>query len=528
MSSENVTKVFSSLPTVFDFADWLSTQGRVSSDNELFIDLLQRVRHDVTEASRLYTSQAVVDYLESWPDKRTYIDKVLQDIERVLNDIGQFVEAVRVSGDDGSTVSLRRKFQWAISHQKKLRSKQQLLTICHQSLMPAVQLMQTVEMNATFDPIHELPDRPWVGDTVSGFLKSPRSRQKSKFAQRNSSVPSITLSEPDLKDDKFAHPYQHILAELPGSTPDDLHRQSLDLYAGSRKSRSNSMEEVLQASARQSNMRSTLESDVVEESRRPMTADADVAAAPRRSPPKSPSTRRSVDQVRPSLSFFDNRARASFDSARPRAYSEQMRPQRSFEMRSRLSYDQVRPLPTVTERPIERFNSTASVAVGDAISIPLMHMRYQTRHINVRKPPVKQNSLPSTLPSFPSQTSLMDDLNIGHIITDRPKLTYQLSNNATGRLRMQHGENINRPFADSQIHPSSTFEASASATIIEPTPIYKPKDTIFTEIRARCDTTPCTESEFSEIYTSDVFITIFGNRFNTILKGERESAKSTQ
>src|SRR6478735_1834802 len=75
MSSENVTKVFSSLPTVFDFADWLSTQGRVSSDNELFINLLQRVRHDVTEASRLYTSQAVVDYLESWPDKRTYIDK---------------------------------------------------------------------------------------------------------------------------------------------------------------------------------------------------------------------------------------------------------------------------------------------------------------------------------------------------------------------------------------------------------------------------------------------------------------------
>lgn len=79
-------------------------------------------------------------------------------------------------------------------------------------------------------------------------------------------------------------------------------------------------------------------------------------------------------------------------------------------MRSRPSYDQVRPLPTVTERPIERFNSTASVAVGDAISIPITSMRYQTRHVNVHRPPVKHNSLPSTLPSFPSQTSLMDDL----------------------------------------------------------------------------------------------------------------------
>jgi hypothetical protein len=203
MSSENVTKVFSSLPTVFDFADWLSTQGRVSSDNEVFVDLLQRVRHDVTEASRLYSSQAVVDFLESWPDKKTYIDKILHDIEKVLNDIGQFLETVRVSGDDGGTVGLRRKFQWALSHQKKLNSKQQLLTTCHQSLMPAVQLMQNAEMNATFDPIHELPAQPWVEGTNGDVLRSPHSRQKWRFNQRNSSVPSITVSEPDLKDEQI-------------------------------------------------------------------------------------------------------------------------------------------------------------------------------------------------------------------------------------------------------------------------------------------------------------------------------------
>lgn len=204
-SSEDVTRVFSSLSTVFDFADWASVQGKVSSDSEVFVSNLQRVRRDVTEASRLYTSHTVADYLESWPDKKIWIDDIIRDIERVLNDIGRFIEAVRVSGDDGGTAGLKRKFQWALSHQKKLVSKQQHLMICHQSLMSAVQLMQTAEMNATFDPIHELPvpAQPWTEDDLGGVLRSPRSRQKWRSNQRNSSVPSITISEPDMKDDKF-------------------------------------------------------------------------------------------------------------------------------------------------------------------------------------------------------------------------------------------------------------------------------------------------------------------------------------
>lgn len=204
-SSEDVTRVFSSLSTVFDFADWASVQGKVSSDSDVFVSNLQRVRRDVTEASRLYSSHTVADYLESWPDKKIWIDDIIRDIERALNDIGRFIEAVRVSGDDGGTAGLKRKFQWALSHQKKLVSKQQHLMICHQSLMSAVQLMQTAEMNATFDPIHELPvpTQPWTEDDLGGVLRSPRSRQKWRSNQKNSSVPSITVSEPDMKDDKF-------------------------------------------------------------------------------------------------------------------------------------------------------------------------------------------------------------------------------------------------------------------------------------------------------------------------------------
>ena len=204
-SSEDVTRVFSSLKTAFDFADWASKEGKVSSDSEIFVSNLQRVRRDVTEASRLYTSQAVTDYLDSWPDKKQWIDDIIRDIEKALNDIGISIEAVRVSGDDGGTVGLRRKFQWALSHQKKLMSKQQHLMLCHQSLMSAVQLMQTAEMNATFDPIYELPvpARSYSEDSSRELLKSPHSRQKWRMSHRNSSVPSITISEPAGDDDKI-------------------------------------------------------------------------------------------------------------------------------------------------------------------------------------------------------------------------------------------------------------------------------------------------------------------------------------
>jgi hypothetical protein len=201
----------------------------------------------------------------------------------------------------------------------------------------------------------------------------------------------------------------HVLAELPGSTPDDLHHQPLNTSAASPKLRSQSMEEVHQIRVPQDDIAFS-QIKAIQESRRPLSADENVAPFLRRPPHDPPSTRRSVDDVRPSLSFFENRSRASFDSARPRAYSEQVRTQRSFEIKSRPSYDQVRPLPTLNERPIERFNSTASVAIGDAISVQVASMTYRSEPVIIRRPPAKQNSLPSTLPSFPSQTSLMDDL----------------------------------------------------------------------------------------------------------------------
>lgn len=211
-STENVTRLVFALPTAFAFADWVSKQAKVSTDSEVFSDLLQRVRHDVTEASRLYTSQAVTEYLDSWPDKKLYIDRILLDVEKVINDISLFLETARASEEDGVAVSLRRKFQWALSHQKRLIGKQQLLSTCHQSLMPAIQLMQAVEMNATLDPIHKSPTQTWAEGTTSKAFMSPHSKQERKLYQRASSVPSIAISETDPKNNNIG--MQTLLCKL--------------------------------------------------------------------------------------------------------------------------------------------------------------------------------------------------------------------------------------------------------------------------------------------------------------------------
>ena len=200
-------------------------------------------------------------------------------------------------------------------------------------------------------------------------------------------------------------PYLHALAELPGSTPDDIHLQnhhapivpnpSKPHIHSDGKSLPNLEQMPLHPTIPIQNSQGMCEN----------TADA-----PKTRSPDRPSSRRSFDKVSPSISTLDQKARKSFDLARPRAHSEQITTRRSFEVRNHASHDQVRPMPTLSERPIERLNSTASIALGDAVSISLSSMRHGSKTIIVEKPMLDRGSRSSALPQFPSQTSLMDDL----------------------------------------------------------------------------------------------------------------------
>ncbi|KAH7413739.1 hypothetical protein DE146DRAFT_601099 [Phaeosphaeria sp. MPI-PUGE-AT-0046c] len=212
-SSEDITH-FSSSTIAFQFADFVFTSGKASSESRDLAFLIDRVRQDVAEASRLYLSPTILNFLDAWPDKKSRIDAILLDIHRALNDIGEYVaDTFRVPGDEGETFGVKRKLEWISRQHKKITAKQQLLSTCHHSLVTAINIMQTVELcgvnnGAWQDPIYEAPVHPWVKPDHTDVLRGPYSRRETRLTRRayfrnsvNDSVNYLTGKDPALSND---------------------------------------------------------------------------------------------------------------------------------------------------------------------------------------------------------------------------------------------------------------------------------------------------------------------------------------
>lgn len=205
LSTEQVNDVYPSVSTALRFANFVSGLSEASSEIRALVTVLQRVGEDISLALRLRNSSQVQLSCQSRPDERNWIDNVLLDVQSAINDIGVFVENVRVSGDEGGEVTLKQKFNWVLSHHHKVRDRQATLLICHQSLSTAINYMQMIKMGEFpqelqgDDPssiVYEAPVRPWLDNEDNDLLRGPYMRQKHRRrSQRNLSVPSITVSE---------------------------------------------------------------------------------------------------------------------------------------------------------------------------------------------------------------------------------------------------------------------------------------------------------------------------------------------
>lgn len=118
--SENATGTWSLTSTVFSYAEFVFASTKRSAEAELVAILVWHTRQDLTEASRLYLSPTVSKFLETWPDKKSWIDKVLSEIRAALIDIGVQIESVRSEWDDENISKRKRKFEYTLSHQKRL------------------------------------------------------------------------------------------------------------------------------------------------------------------------------------------------------------------------------------------------------------------------------------------------------------------------------------------------------------------------------------------------------------------------
>ncbi|KAF1936081.1 hypothetical protein EJ02DRAFT_388009, partial [Clathrospora elynae] len=350
LSLEN-TNAFTSLATTFYFADYVSSSDKASTETVLFAHLIQLVRQDISEASRLYSLSAVSNFLDTWPNKRTWVDTSLLEVRHALNDIGVDMDTAWGHDEDGSTVASKRKFEWGMRNQKKLLKRQQQLKTCQHDLTGAIHIMQTVELfglpggvGMMQDPIFEAPVRPWVPNDDRNALRGPYSRQKYRPSQTNLSASNVTLSSEVEKDDVDTHSVNSIPIELAGSTPADL------VYTGNMDIHS---------------------------------------------------------MLRP-RAFCDLPTEYSTLMRRPRAHSNYFRPVTPRDTRSRASLDVASSLSKFNKTKIERNDSTMSTTA--TVSVPMVARRCRASSIDITRQSDKHRSLPSELPHLQSQSSLIDDL----------------------------------------------------------------------------------------------------------------------
>ncbi|KAH6638768.1 hypothetical protein C7974DRAFT_121254 [Boeremia exigua] len=344
--ASNITsRVCNPTTTAFEYADFVFSLNKRSAEAEKFASLIWRTRQDLAEASRLYLSSIVTNFLDTWPNRKSWIDKALSDVRASLVDIGYDIESVRSIRDSDETLRMKRKFEYILSHHKRLAPKQQTLGNCYQILLGAIQVMQTVEQCIGIGG----PVRPWL-----------RSQSDIVFSSHSQYPGSINTSHLSLGASSLDARYPRApLAELPGSTPDDLAIPNV-------------------RPATRSQYLASMSS--LPESTNGLTNDLAV-----------------VNKLQDLATNFSNEASNRKDTV---AYHAERRLEDSFNASSTLN--------TVVDRIMERTQSIASTTTS--IKMPYLARRYRPRPVHVPRIHSRQHSLPSELPPHQSQSSLVDDL----------------------------------------------------------------------------------------------------------------------
>jgi hypothetical protein len=107
-------------------------------------------------------------------------------------------------------------------------------------------------------------------------------------------------------------------------------------------------------------------------------------------------------------SLIPHNPRSLLDNTRPHSHPEQFQNHARPAPRPRPSSDFDQVLSTVTEKTIERNDSTMSTTA--VVSVPQVAKRYHANPVYIRRHPGRHTSMPSVLPHVRSQSSLTEDL----------------------------------------------------------------------------------------------------------------------
>lgn len=90
-----VSGIFSSISAAIKLADFCTKLQGVPVENKVYWRLIQGVRDDLEEVSRLLRIDGVQNRLELYPGRKRYVERTIVRVKDALNDIAQYVESVR-------------------------------------------------------------------------------------------------------------------------------------------------------------------------------------------------------------------------------------------------------------------------------------------------------------------------------------------------------------------------------------------------------------------------------------------------
>lgn len=173
--------VFAFLNSAYRLSEHAIKFHSVESENGVFVRMIQQVRLDVEETERLLCIPSVKAMLISTPGKLPWIRNTIISAKTALNEIGRWVERVRIEKEGHGKVSWESRVRWVFNDYEKILNRRMELSTSHQALSNVLAYLAPLEQADTpEDPSPPLYDNATFFDD---FL-SPRQKKKVRDMKR--------------------------------------------------------------------------------------------------------------------------------------------------------------------------------------------------------------------------------------------------------------------------------------------------------------------------------------------------------
>jgi hypothetical protein len=130
----SVGVAFASLNSAFKLSEYAVKFYGVGTENGVFVRMIQQVRLDLEETERLIHVPSVRAKLISTPGKLPWIKGAILSAKTALNEIGRWVERVRVDQEGYGSVSWENRVRWVFHDNEKVLNRTLELGTSHQAL----------------------------------------------------------------------------------------------------------------------------------------------------------------------------------------------------------------------------------------------------------------------------------------------------------------------------------------------------------------------------------------------------------